>query len=695
MGSVKKCKTLFALAVAALAVVSGAADNLVIPEGARETISGTQTYDEIFVNGELTILANAKVAASRLIVASNMTDKASVAKLVMEDASSVTVSANDQYGTGCILGYDGRAAVTLNGTASFKTGSGSLCWKPTNLLEDKVVLTLNDKSTFAVTGSRFTVMRGTPTGIKDPNVGLIHSRIVLNGSSAFSAKIIHRNGDYVGLGIVFNGGRLKADATYGGGFLGSYGNKSMTLLESKNGNPCIIELASSKVKTIFDADADKTGCFKTAGSGSLVICGAYSAPLFSANAVTGAADRHNWGAADLYVQSGTTISLLADMTLPTTGALKLPVGATLELNGFDLTVGGAFVAGDVTNASGEQDVSTLTVGNGGGNVTFAHVPAVGIKVVKAGSGALSIPDGAVDSVEIDAGDVEFCNRRDVGYPYYRFWVDTRRANVRLGEFAMYSDREGSVDETGKWTMLSHVTEGGFTTKDLPTGMVDRVDGTMWVDKSWGETTDWRTNRAYVVFHFGGAPTFNHSFSDHEDVAPSTYLNAAADEFPADLCVPVSSYRLQSAEIPSGKWYHPKTWRFQGAMRGNEWRDLDVVRNAEDTQTSWKWMSLHVFDWPTNELHVANLKIADGTKWSLDLSQSAVSIDTLDAGENVTIVLTNGVLRTGALPIRVTSLAQGSGLKGWKAVCGSEPPRSVIYEGGMLAVAPKGFVLIFR
>ncbi len=131
------------------------------------------------------------------------------------------------------------------------------------------------------------------------------------------------------------------------------------------------------------------------------------------------------------------------------------------------------------------------------------------------------------------------------------------------------------------------------------------------------------------------------------------------------------------------------------MRGNEWRDLDVVRNAEDTQTSWKWMNLHVFDWPTNELHVTNLKIADGTKWSLDLSQSAVSVDTLDAGENVTIVLTNGVLRTGALPIRVTSLAQGSGLKRWKAVCGSEQPRDVIYKDGMLAVAPKGSILIFR
>ena len=693
MKSIMKFRMILAFAAVLSAFVSRGADDLIVPEGAKETISGTQTYGEIFVNGELTISANAKVTASRLIVASNMTDNAAVAKVVLEDASSVAVSASDQYGTGCILGYDGRAAVTLNGSSSFTTKSGSICWVPTSEMPDKVVLTLNDRSTFSVTSARFTSMRGA-SGVTAANLGCVNARIVLNGSSAFSAKIIHRNGNYCGLGISFNGGRLKADATYGGGAVGSYGS-GMVLLESKNGNPCIIELASSSVNAVFDADANKTGCFKTAGSGPLVICGAYSAPLFSANAVTGAADRHNWGATDLYVQSGTTISLLADMTLPTTGALKLPVGATLELNGFDLTVGGAFVAGDVTNGSGGQDISTLTVGNGGASVMLAQVPAVGIKVVKTGSGVLSIPDGAVDSVEIDAGDVEFCNRRDVGYPYYRFWVDMRRDNVRLGEFAMYPDSEGEVDVTEKWTMLSHVTAGGYNETYLPTGMVDRVDGTMWVDNSW-PITDWRTNRAYVVFHFGGAPKFDHLFPDvTEAVAPTTYLNEAADEFPADLCVPVQSYRLKSAEIPSNKWYHPRNWRFQGAMRGNEWRDLDVVRNAEDTQTSWKWMSLHVFDWPTNELHVANLKIADGTKWSLDLSQSAVSVDTLDAGENVTIALTNGVLRTGALPIRVTSLAQGSGLKGWKAVLGSEQPRDVIYKDGMLAVAPKGLVLIVR
>jgi fibronectin-binding autotransporter adhesin len=306
-------------------VISG--DGNLVKDGTGTfTLSGANTYTGATLVSGGTLLAgatNAFSAASAFTVSAGAT----------VDLNGFNETIGSLAGAGTVL-LD-PATLTTGGDGSSTTFSGTLSG-PGNLLKTGTgTFTLSGTDTF--TGST-TVAQGT---------------LALSGTGSIAASS--------GLDL------SSAGATFD---ISKGGNQTVQNLSGVAGSAIVLGAntlaAGTAASTTFGGDISGTGGFTKQGSGTLTFAGS--------NTYGGATN----------VNTGT---LLADSTgaLSPNSAFSVAAGATLQLNGFNNTIGSLAGAGSVV-----LDPAVLTAGGNNGNTIFSGVISGDGGLVKTGTGSLTL-----------------------------------------------------------------------------------------------------------------------------------------------------------------------------------------------------------------------------------------------------------------------------------------------------------------
>ena len=705
---------LIAATVATAVVIPFAAPatDLTVNYGDSVTIDADITYDTVTVNGDLIVSNGVTLTASKLFISRN--NNGNRATVTVQNGAKITMpwwNDGDTDGQRLIVGDGSPATLTLNEGATFSSASmdlGNNAPYSANAPQPFVKIEINNATLFlecrtvAADGNRQRSgeidTRASQSGYTPWEVAVVE----LNGPNAVlrARNISVFQGD---MRIRFAGGRIVSDQAYNWGnssFARVQGwNQAHTLrLDSVDGAPIhfVRKNVWSMPKALFFNNKDSNSII-TSGTGALVVEDDTSGdpvnkPVFE-NTTGTVTFGHTGG---LRLGGGTVLPLdakLASVAAASGCSLFVPAQATFDLNGISATFDAVQSAGTIANTS--ETAATLTVGANGGNAVFAATPAV--PVVKQGAGLLRIPEGDLDAVSVQGGTVDLGNRNAVGYPYYRFKVLAPKNNIRLTEFALYN---GNENVTGLRTALSEVKQGGWIWDDVATKLVDNNLSTCWDNRALGNTTDWRTNRVYFVFHYGNAPTFKHQVPDAESAgdqnAPAVvYPNGNAPLYPT-AAQPVSAYTFaydDKTEVT------PSEWLFEGAIVSNAWRTLDHVVNysmAGFAANSWCGTNF-VVNCGVSSVEVDSLAVGNNTTWAIDTAQADIEVGTLSAGSDVTLAVT-GVARPHSrvvLPVSVETLS-GS-LSTWTMTFPDHPgvSRGVCLENGRLCAIPEATVISLR
>lgn len=683
-------KSLF-LCVAGVATGLLFAEDLTVAVGESVTVSENATYDNVVVNGSLTVAAGKILSVMTLLIGDG--SDGSKAEVFVESGAKINVSSTE-IASPTILGNGNPAEMTLKPGAVFSTTGGvgiGKGMKPDGDAAPKIKLVLTE-ATFECADVMVTSYLSD-----DKNYPAL-AQVDLNGRSAdLRVANLYVSGKNSKFRVRFNGGRMRFYQWY------NYGKSSHIRTGANVNTECILESVDSNPIRIFSSSGSSgkalfncprgDGTIRLEGNGVVWNEGPGHRPLIHPDNV-GKVIFGNAGG--IWVPTGCSLlnseKSAACLAQDYNAGCKLTVaaGGLFDLGGFDVSLDGIESAGVVTNAS--ATVATLTVGKDGSDSVFVAPPAGGLPLVKTGSGSLKVPDGDLNRLSVVAGSVEFLNRRDAGFPYYRFYVDRKsNANIRLTEFAFL---DGEADVTANWTAISRIEVGGYYYAD-PTGVVDRVEATKWDDRSWS-IADARTNRCFFVTHFGGAPAFD--FSWYAAPAKQLFENPSAPLVPVSISQKVTGYKLKENDKDGS---YPLHWRFQGGFADgiteNRWRDLDVVRNAAcpGAQT---WSGVYTASYTNSHVVVANLTLADESVWTLDVVQGLVEVDTLTPGHDVTVSVSGAKEATGriVLPVRIGTV--NGNLTGWKLhfadIPGAED-RPLVIQDGFLRTAPSGLILVVR
>ena len=686
-----------------------ASGSLTVDHGDTFIVGANTTYDTVVVNGNLIVAAGVELTASKLFISQN--NNGNRGTVTVQNGAKITMPwwEDSDSDVRLILGDGSPATLTLNEGSSFTASEMRIAnnaANSANAAQPFVKIEINNATMFLecrrVSGD---YQKG----------GEMQTRASQSGYSPWEVAVVELNGPNAVLRprnialfqgdmrIRFAGGRIISDQAYNWGnssFIRVVGwNKDHTLrLDSVDGAPIhfIRKNVWSMPKALLFNNKSGNSII-TSGSGALVVEDDSSQdpvnrPLFE-NTTGTVTFGHTGG---LRLGPATVLPLdekLAAVAASSGCSLFVPVTATFDLNGISATFDAVQSAGTIANTS--ETAATLTVGANGGDAVFAATPAV--PVVKQGAGILRIPEGNLDAVSVQGGTIDLCNRAAVGYPYYRFKVLAPKNNIRLSEFALYN---GNENVTGLRTAVSEVTQGGWIWENVAANLVDNNLSTFWDNRALGNTTDWRTNRVYCVFHYGNAPKFKHPFPDAESAgdqnAPSVeYSNDNAPLYPT-AAQPVSTYTFaydDKTEVT------PSEWLFQGAIVSNAWRTLDHVVNyskAGFAVRSWCGTNF-VANSGISFVEVDSLTVADSTRWSIDASQADISIGTLNAGRDVTLVV-SGVTRPTSkveLPIVINTLSGSVGT--WRMIFegNANVERGVCVVDGRICATPEATILYMR
>ena len=688
-----------AFAAAAFIGATGAlAADLTVPYGESTNITESVTFDTVIVNGDLTVAQGVTLTATKFFVSQNNSGRR--ATVLLQNNAKIKMpswSVDDSNDQRCRLGDGSPATLTMNAGSSFTATHMRIATGISTSASDgqtPVQVVLND-ATLELTG-----ISGCASG------GNIEFwSISLNGANALlNAANVNISDQFQSARIRFDGGLVKFDKSYKWATVGNIrlmgGNQSLAL-ESINGNPLRFAFTGydggmGSVKSLFDMAWG--GTIYTTGSGAFQMERPMTIHKPLVTFKPERTDQHLifghtggfrvLGGAEMILDQFSS----AAISSMSSGAnnLVMEAGSRVDLNGANVTFDAVTCAGTITNTS--ETAATLTVGASGGDAVFGIAPSV--PVVKAGAGALRIPDGALATVSVQGGTLDLCNRAAVGFPYYRFWVKAPKGNIRLSEFALY---DGVDDVTARRSAISEVTEGGWN-YEPPSNLTDGDFSTRWDNRCLGNTSNWRTNNVYFVVHYGNAPKFKHSFpadSGEADKSAVMYANAAylASSSPMQ---PITAYSFAYADKPNE--VAPTDWVFQGAMVGNEWRDLDRMTGFSRSGEAYSWCGTNfVAKCGLSEVSVDSLTVADNATWAIDMEQVDIAVGTLTAGQNVRIVVSNAE-RPGAsmvLPVSVSSLS--GNLATWRIVFPERPgvERGVCLDNGHLATLPEATVIMMK
>ncbi len=606
-----------------------------------------------------------------------------------------------------VIGDGGPATFTLSQGASLTSSELRLG------REDMTIAAGSGASIrLVLNGAMAKVDRSVRTSSRSTDAANEAVRIELNGSDALlNCRTFVVWGKKSQTCLAFGGGLLKFDKWYNYGqsgsiqlpYVDSAWNPQSLALESVEANPIRLWFGDNKTgNAIFHLKTSASSWIVLRGKGPLLLEGAsLNRPLLKPDS-QGQLRFENEGG--IFVAGGVTLpfnEFSAKQLSSATGVkVRIAHGGTIDLGGHDIELDGLEAAGVVTNTS--ETAATLTVGKDGGDVLFATPPSADLPIVKVGVGTLRIPDGTLANLTVQAGSVEFLNRRDVGFPYYRFFVDGRSGTFRLNEIAFL---DGETDVTAERTAISRIRSGGYY-YGAPTSAVDRVDTTTWGDYSrndyWGSSDD-RTNRTFFVTHFGGAPSFDFDWygagrAEGESKA-EVWVNATAPRIPSSFCRKVTAYRLKTDETTS----LPIDWRVSGGfadgITDNVWRDLDVVRDSTHPG-AMSWTETYTLSYTNAAVRIDSLTLADGATWELDVRQGRIALDNLTLQGGGTLVLRNftRLADLRKLPVKVASCETVANLSKWQVVCEGKPDRKralVLEDGCLGTLSLAGTVVVVR
>ena len=617
------------------------ADDLTLDPGQSHTVSGTETYDRVIVNGDLTVGAGATLKVGSICVATNISG---TANLVLEENAKLTVlntGAND-----CILGAAGGTA-----NVEMRSGSTFLAASDVLMLYDPgspaafphVNMVISNATLFATNQILFAQGR---TGSATERL----ANVRLDDGAILRAKRVRKQ-TLQEVCILFNGGKIESFAWDGNQQFITSGsnNRSVLFLEATNANPVAISVNSSRsalfafgsLGSIIEVCGD--GDFATAGSATLNIAPGskwdYSYPNLRFS---------NTGALR-FSSTKTTVAfsefLRNDKTSPAHDVVVAD-GAVLDIVGCTGTVKTVTLMGRATLTNSSSATSTLVVGIGNGDLGLDRKLPPRMNLVKKGTGRLSMHADDVASVQVDAGELKLMGRAEMGYPFYKFNVygtgGTGASNARV-YIAELNYLNGATDVTQGWLGLYYDPTGtGFY--NSPTNMLD-----------------------------GDLATF---FYDQRAQAYSSVSNIHV-ELQYALPHKVTGYRWNR---PSGihdshsRW--PTSWAVFGSEDNRNWRLLSQV---DYLATSWSdsWREYACTNYPASSASIAGITLADGAQLSVDGADVALAAGVAGEG-GAALSLAHGATLTLPADLEVSTLRVDAAQEGGTLVNFRPASRGALY-----------------
>ena len=704
------------LCVAGVATGLLFAEDLTVGIGESVTVSENATYDNVTVNGALSVADGVTLTANTSFVVADGISGTATVTLGEESRVDVTASDGTKFGVGA-----GRAEVTLGTRAYFDAnGAAYVCYgyaaepADANAKATEAALTLGENATFYC-GTELIFGGGMkPTGTKEATVT---AWVRLNNRANLSVQRI-TDSSYTSEIIEFNGGQVvqRTGSTYASGFIRMLyaAKKSYLYLDSIDGQDVRFYLPGAGKYTAFanygsvecrvvvrgEGDFHKTGdgefpfvkdgsdsptdpCLRFLNNGALVI------------------------SAGGFVLNSTNILQGAKGTYSKNVDVRIDSGAWLDLGGMDYAVLGSVQAkGSGLLKNSGAKTTLLTVGASGGD---SHLPRIegAVDLIKTGAGKLTLCADELVSLDIRAGSVEFLDRQHMGYPFYRFQVDAHRAgfnsktSVRINELAFLN--EGS-DITRPYVRLHHDKTGSSNVAD-PVLMVDGNLSSSYYDLR-AAYNDERLARVGVTLEY------------------------------AD-CQLIDGYKLAFCDNRA-KWAEdPTAWRVFGGFSPTDLVALDQVAGFSLNETRDGWVSPDfTVAFPETTTRIPTLKIASGVKvkvvggtvtsessttaasgleltlssgasipltanqsvakMAIDLDKGAVSVGVLNPEAVGEIRLTGSSEAVKGALANATSCSNAANLRKWDVyVNGVKDDRKLVYANGAVRLEPRGLLVVFR
>ncbi len=400
-----------------LAAMTASADDYFLAGGQTDTITADATYDQMFVQGDLTIAADVTVSAAKFLMASNETSR-----LTLGDAAKLYVtSATNENGLDALFGTRGGHAYVTLGTRAAVEITGKACFGYCVNASTPAYSTV-DLGTNASWKATITTYfnRGSSITLAGFTVDTVLSTLTLNKGAKIVGQII-RNGTNAFL-IRFAGGRLDEAQLWSN-------QSGQNILEAVDGADIRFRKSGT---VVFLIGSDSTASLTLRGNGDFVKFDPGNPPLFEHSA-TRSSGPFNWQMeGNMRIDGGglritEPIDIGSSRVVCSTGT-ALSVESTLRTAGVDSYGYGSF---DLTNRVPSKGTGTLSLCGSGdlcGSLYGAN---------------LHVESGA---------NVRLAGPSAIGYRFYRFLLTegdgSSRSGMQISEIVLLNGDEDVTRKTG-------------------------------------------------------------------------------------------------------------------------------------------------------------------------------------------------------------------------------------------------------
>ena len=626
-----------------LCVLCAQADDLTLAPGQSYTVSGTETYDRVIVNGDLTVGAGATLKVGSICVATNISG---TANLVLEENANLTVLNTGTYD--CVLGAAGGTA-----NVELKSGSTFLAGGDITMLYDPgspsafphVNMAISNATLFATNQIYF--LKGR-SGSATERLADIR----LDGGAVLQTMRL-RKASLQEVRFLFNGGAVKTYAWDGNQpFIHTGSNNgSKWLLEATNANPVAIFINSSR-STVFGFGS-QGAVTEICGDGDLSFDGTQSpVRIASSNQYWNVSDPNlrlahtgavRFGNPKTYVSC--TGTLRDDEKSPAHDVV-LEGGSLLDIQGCTAMVKSLTLPVDAVLTNSSSATSTIGMGIGDGDVVLSRRLPPRMNLVKKGTGRLLMLAADAAAVQVDAGELRLMGRAEMGYPFYKFNVygtgntGVANARVNIGELNYLN---GETDVTQGWLALYYSHTGTSYYND-PTNMLDGTLDTKFYDQ--------RAQNSVTVSNI------------HVEL---------------EYALPhkVTGYRWnRPTELGQSYGPLPTSWAVFGSEDNENWRLLSLV---EYLAPNWgySWREYACTNYPASSASIAGITLADGAQLSVDGADVALAAGVAGEG-GAALSLAHGATLTLPADLEVSTLRVDAAQEGGTLVNFRPASRGALY-----------------
>jgi len=276
------------------------------------------------------------------------------------------------------------------------------------------------------------------------------------------------------------------------------------------------------------------------------------------------------------IASGSTlkvkrIALLPNTTLDARGATLKDV--VLELNG--RTVGFATVSDVYVSVKGLAG-GTVTFGEDGSDATMSAVAEAGVRLVKKGSGTMTVQPGrSAGELVVEGGTVRYAEVTPRGYRHFRFKVDgvykpADASGMQFSEVKLLIGNENVTGLRSGFQYAPYIEETNYSKLDyeyhtsfggeIVTKIVDGSLGTKWLD--------YRARASRIA-------------NEGDDL----YIQI---DYASDMVITAYSWATANDGGPGNDGRDPAAWRLLASDDGTVWEELDkrVGMGPYATRNAW-------------------------------------------------------------------------------------------------------------